>query len=62
MLFNAIVCQSMDIVKHGVSGEGKDRYKCRNVECKALHIYLEIYLPRSFARSQRKDYRYGNEW
>jgi hypothetical protein len=30
MLFNAIVCpscQSMNIVKHGVSGEGKDRYK-----------------------------------
>jgi IS1 family transposase len=29
MQFKAIVCpscQSLDIVKHGVSGEGKDRY------------------------------------
>jgi transposase-like protein len=43
MVFNAIVCpscQSMNIVKHGVSGEGKDRYKCRNVECKGCTFIL----------------------
>lgn len=43
MVFNAIVCpscQSMNIVKHGVSGEGKDRYKCRNVECKRCTFIL----------------------
>jgi len=43
MLFNAIVCpscQSIDIVKHGVSGEGKDRYKCRNVECERCTFIL----------------------
>ena len=43
MIFNAIVCpscQSMDIVKHGTSGEGKDRYKCRNVECKRCTFIL----------------------
>jgi hypothetical protein len=33
MLFKAIVCpscQSTDIVKHGPSGEGKERYRYRN--------------------------------
>jgi hypothetical protein len=43
MLFNAIVCpsfQNIDIVKHGVSGEDKDRYKCRNVECKRCTFIL----------------------
>ena len=43
MLFNAIVCpscQSIDIVKHGVSGEDKDRYKCRNLECKRRAFIL----------------------
>ena len=43
MLFNAIVCpscQSMDIVKHGTSGEGKERYRCRNIECKRCTFSL----------------------
>lgn len=26
-------CQSSDVVRHGKSGEGKPRYKCRNVDC-----------------------------
>ncbi len=26
-------CHSTDIVKHGLSGEGKQRYRCRNEEC-----------------------------
>ncbi len=26
-------CHSTDIVKHGKSGEGKQRYRCRNEEC-----------------------------
>jgi transposase-like protein len=26
-------CGSSDVVKHGQSGEGKQRYKCRNSEC-----------------------------
>jgi insertion element IS1 protein InsB len=30
----------MNIVKHGVSGEGKDRYECRNVECKRCTFIL----------------------
>jgi len=52
MLFNAIVCpscQSMDIVKHGTSGEGKNRYRCRNTECKRctyiLNYTYQGYLP-----------------
>jgi len=43
MLFNAIACpscQSVDIVKQVVSGEGKDPYKCRNVECKLCTFIL----------------------
>jgi transposase-like protein len=27
-------CSSTDVVKHGQSGEGKQRYKCRNLECR----------------------------
>ena len=26
-------CGSSDVVKHGQSGEGKQRYKCRNSQC-----------------------------
>lgn len=26
-------CGSDDVVKHGQSGEGKQRYKCRNSDC-----------------------------
>ncbi len=26
-------CQGIDVVSHGLSGEGKPRYKCRNQEC-----------------------------
>ncbi|MBM0745320.1 IS1 family transposase (plasmid) [Phormidium sp. CLA17] len=26
-------CGSNDVVKHGQSGEGKQRYKCRNSQC-----------------------------
>nr|WP_207211197.1 IS1 family transposase [Leptolyngbya sp. Cla-17] len=26
-------CESSDVVKHGQSGEDKQRYKCRNPEC-----------------------------
>ncbi len=26
-------CMSSDVVKHGQSSEGKQRYKCRNSEC-----------------------------
>jgi len=52
MLFNAIVCpscQSMNIVEHGTSGEGKDRYRCRNTEYKRCTFILNYkyqgYLP-----------------
>lgn len=26
-------CQTTDVVKHGKSAEGKQRYRCRNTEC-----------------------------
>jgi transposase-like protein len=42
-------CQSSDIVKHGQSGEGKQRYKCRNSTCARstfiLHYAYRGYLP-----------------
>lgn len=37
MVLEPVLCQdcgSNDIVKHGRSGEGKQRYKCRNLECR----------------------------
>ncbi len=42
-------CQSTDIVKHGKTAEGKQRYKCRNSECHRHSFVLEYsyrgYLP-----------------
>jgi transposase-like protein len=43
MLFNVIVCpscQSPNIGGHGLSAEGKTRYKCRNAECKRCTFIL----------------------
>jgi len=52
MLFNVIVCpscQSTNIGVHGISAEGKTRYKCRNTECKRCTFILNYtyqgYLP-----------------
>ena len=52
MLFNVIVCpscQSTNIGRHGLSAEGKTRYKCRNTECKRCTFILNYtyqgYLP-----------------
>lgn len=42
-------CDSTDIVKHGKTAEGKQRYKCRNCECTRHSFVLEYsyrgYLP-----------------
>ncbi len=42
-------CDSTDIVKHGKTAEGKQRYKCRNPECTRHSFVLEYsyrgYLP-----------------
>ena len=42
-------CGSSDVVKHGQSDEGKQRYKCRNCECSRCTFIREYayrgYLP-----------------
>lgn len=42
-------CQSSDVVKHGQSDEGKQRYKCRNSACHRCtfirHYAYRGYLP-----------------
>ena len=42
-------CQSDDIVKYGQSGEGKQRYQCRNSDCSRRTFILDYsyraYLP-----------------
>jgi len=42
-------CSSNDVVKHGQSGEGKQRYKCRNSDCSRSTFIREYayrgYLP-----------------
>jgi len=42
-------CQSSDVVKHGQSDEGKQRYKCRNSACYRCtfirHYAYRGYLP-----------------
>ena len=40
-------CHSTDIVKHGKSGEGKQRYCCRNEECirpEMLNLATKLYI------------------
>jgi transposase-like protein len=34
-------CHSSDVVRHGRSGEGKPRYKCRNSECQRCGFMLD---------------------
>ncbi len=42
-------CHSEDVVKHGQSDEGKQRYRCRNVDCSRCtfirHYAYRGYLP-----------------
>ena len=46
-------CQSTDIVKHGKSGEGKQRYRCRNEEC-LRRTFLLDYSNEGAQRSVKK--------
>jgi transposase-like protein len=42
-------CHTTDVVKHGKSAEGKQRYRCRNAECSRASFILNYryrgYLP-----------------
>jgi transposase-like protein len=40
-------CGSDDVVKHGQSGEGKQRYKCRNTDCFRC-TFIQAYAYRSY--------------
>ncbi len=40
-------CQSCNIVKHGQSAEGKQRYKCRNSDC-ARSTFIRYYAYRGY--------------
>ena len=40
-------CGSSDVVKHGQSGEGKQRYKCRNSEC-SRRTFIREYAYRGY--------------
>ena len=46
-------CHSTDIVKHGLSGEGKQRYRCRNKEC-LRQTFLLDYRNKGSKRSVKK--------
>ena len=46
-------CHSTDIVKHGLSGEGKQRYRCRNEEC-LRRTFLLDYSNEGSRRSVKK--------
>jgi insertion element IS1 protein InsB len=40
-------CSSDNVVKHGQSGEGKQRYKCRNSECSRC-TFIRAYAYRGY--------------
>ena len=41
------VCQSSDVVKHGKTDAGKQRYKCRNRDC-SRHSFILKYSYRGY--------------
>lgn len=50
MVLEPIVCPgcgSSDVVKHGQSAEGKQRYKCRNAECSRC-TFIQTYAYRGY--------------
>ena len=53
MIKGAIAINSTDIVKHGLSGEGKQRYRCRNEEC-LRRTFLLNYSNQGSKRSVKK--------
>lgn len=40
-------CGSSNVVKHGQSAEGKQRYKCRNSECSRC-TFIQVYAYRGY--------------
>jgi transposase-like protein len=35
------VCESNQVIKHGVSDEGKQRYQCKNIDCSKNTFLLD---------------------
>ena len=33
------ICKSNHVIKHGLTDEGKQRYQCKNIECKKILFY-----------------------
>ena len=58
MVLEPVFCPnggSNNVVKHGRSGESKQRYKCRNSECGRSTFIRDYAYPWLFARSQTAD-------
>jgi transposase-like protein len=34
-------CQSTDVIKHGITAQGKQRYRCRNLNCSSQTFLVE---------------------
>ena len=54
-------CQGTDIVRHGKTRQGKQRYRCREQALCGSHLSAGVYLRRSIACGQATDRRYGHE-
>lgn len=57
MILEPIVCpscQSIDIVRHGFSKNGKPRYKCRNSECERRTFILNYTYQGRFSSVKQK--------
>jgi hypothetical protein len=55
-------CHGTDIVKHGKSPEGKQRYKCRETACDRRTFILDYAYPGQSRGCETADCGYGSQW
>jgi len=55
-------CDGIEVIKHGTTPDGKQRYFCQSSECRSAHLYYAVQPCGLFAQSQATNQRYGDEW
>ena len=56
-------CDGTDVVKHGKTSDGKQRFRCQNPQCESVtFIRTSLVCSGSVTRGQASDYRYESQW